>query len=143
MPIKFWIAVVALTCLAIWLLRFVDRRNSVQVYTPQDDEKHQALLKPYLRREIVESKVRSLFPNQDHAKHLAQLHDFVKEKGGNLDPEQTQAVIAHKQKHEALQYGIDHGIIPDPKQQSAPGMVAGPGNPMANGQSQQAIPAMA
>jgi len=84
-----------------------------------------------------------VFPNQDHAKHLAQLHDFVKEKGGNLDPEQTQAVIAHKQKHEALQYGIDHGIIPDPKQQSAPGMVAGPGNPMANGQSQQAIPAMA
>ena len=98
MPIKFWIAVVPLTCLVIWLLRLVDRRNSVQVYTPQDHEKHQALLKPYLRREIVECKVRSLFPNQDHAKILELLDtvpyswdlertqlDFLKVSNGSLD----------------------------------------------------------
>ncbi|HXD32242.1 MAG TPA: hypothetical protein VN643_14055 [Pyrinomonadaceae bacterium] len=46
------------------------RKNRVEVYTPQDADRHSARLKPYFRRQVVEAKVRSLFPNQDPAEIL-------------------------------------------------------------------------
>lgn len=83
-----------------------------------------------------------VFPDQNHDQHLAHLHDFVLGKGAELDPEQAMAVALHKQKHEAYKYGQEHGIIP-PHQKPAPGMAAGPGNPMANGGGPQTMPPMA
>lgn len=54
-----------------------------------------------------------VFPTQNHAQHLAQLEQFVAQKGPMLvDPEQQQAVFLHKQKHEAYLYGVQKGIIP-------------------------------
>lgn len=73
-----------------------------------------------------------VYPNQDHQKHLDELHDFIATEGNKLQPEQQQAVIAHKQKHDAMIYGIKNGIIPNPQNtQAQPG---GPGG-MANGPS--------
>ncbi len=82
----------------------------MKVYTPQNDEKYQALLKPYLRREIVECKVRSLFPNQDHAKILKLLDtvpyaselertqsDFLKVSDGSLDQLQHHIDVARSE----------------------------------------------
>jgi hypothetical protein len=84
-----------------------------------------------------------VFPDQDHAKHLQSLHDFVRDKGGTLSPEQAMNVAIHKQKHEAYQYGVEKGIIP-PKQQArqigASSLAQSPGNGMGNGQANGAIP---
>lgn len=79
-----------------------------------------------------------VFPQQDHQKHLDELHDFVATQGNKLQPEQAQAVIAHKMKHESMLYGIQHGIIPNPNAPQAPqalpggigGMAGQPSNPM-------------
>lgn len=63
MPLAFWIVLLVIACLAIWLLlRWFDRRNRLEVYTPQDGNRELAKLKPYFRREVVEAKVKSLFP---------------------------------------------------------------------------------
>ena len=77
-----WIIIIAFVCLTIGLLlRWNDRRNSVQVYTPQDEAREQAKLKPYFRREVVERKVRSLFPEQDGAYILQLLDDNTPDLG--------------------------------------------------------------
>jgi hypothetical protein len=71
-----WITIIAIVCVAFWLLiRWNDRRNSVKVYTPRDEARNASRLKPYFRREVVERKVRSLFPDQDHAQILQLLDD--------------------------------------------------------------------
>ena len=73
-----WIAVVIIVVLIVWLLlRWFDRRNRVEVYTPQDEDREFARLKPYFRREVVERKVKSLFPNQDHAQILQLLDSDI------------------------------------------------------------------
>lgn len=78
MPLTLWIAIVAIGCLTIWLfLRWFDRRNRVQVYSPQDSDREMARLKPYFRREVVERKVKSLFPNQEPAKILQLLDNDI------------------------------------------------------------------
>ena len=78
MSYAFWIAITVGACLAILLIhRWLDRRNSVEVYTPQDGARQQAKLKPYFRREIVEAKAKSLFPNHDPAEILRLLDDGV------------------------------------------------------------------
>ena len=78
MSYLFWIAITVGVCLAIVLIhRWLDRSNSVEVYTPQDDERQLAKLKPYFRREIVEGKAKSLFPNHDPAEILGLLDDGV------------------------------------------------------------------
>lgn len=70
MSLTFWM-IIAGICLGIWLfLRWFNRKNRVEVYTPQDDDRHLARLRPYFRREVVEAKVKSLFPNQDPAEIL-------------------------------------------------------------------------
>jgi len=83
-----------------------------------------------------------VFPDQHHAIHLAQLEQFVKEKGGTLMPEQAQTVIMHKQKHEAFLYGQQHGLIPPP--QAKPGgaspLGAGQGDQMDHGPTALQVP---
>ena len=100
MSLIFWIAIAAVACLAIWLfLRWVGRRSSVEVYTPQDADRQLARLKPYFRREVVEAKIKALFPNHDSGEILRLLDngvpsfwglermqlDILKLSDGNLD----------------------------------------------------------
>lgn len=84
-----------------------------------------------------------VFPDQNHPQHLAQLEQFIKEKGASLLPEQQQAVINHKLKHEAFEYGVVNGLIPPPGSQSAPPPEAGQNVQMGNGAAPQAVPNMA
>ena len=78
MSLAFWIALTLTLCLAIWLfLRWLDRRDRVEVYGPSGDERASARLKPYFRREVVEAKVKSLFPSHDPAEILRLLDEDV------------------------------------------------------------------
>ena len=68
MSLTVWIGIVAIACLPIWLsLRRFNRRNRVEVFTPQDSDRDLARKGPYFRREVVEAKVKSLFPGCDPA----------------------------------------------------------------------------
>ena len=108
MALALWITIVAILCLTIWLfLRWSDRKRRIQVYGPRDADRELARLKPYFRREVVERKVKSLFPNQDHAKILQLLNsdipsfwglermqlDILKLSNGNLEQ------LHHRQNH--------------------------------------------
>lgn len=84
-----------------------------------------------------------VFPDQDHPLHLALLQQFVMEKGASLMPEQQAEVIAHKQQHEAFQYGVENGIVPPPQSTGVAALAAGQGNEMAAGGTPQALPGMA
>lgn len=76
-----------------------------------------------------------VFPGQDHTKHLAQLHDFVAQKGHTItDPETQMAVELHKRKHEAYEYGQQKGIIPPTGKGGTPQLANGHDNAMDNGQ---------
>ena len=78
MPLTLWVTIFGIVGLTIWLfLRWFDRRTSVEVYSPQDADRELAKLKPYLRREVVQRKVKSLFPDQDHAKILQLLDNDI------------------------------------------------------------------
>lgn len=68
-----------------------------------------------------------VFPDQHHAEHLAELEQFIKVNGDKIPPEQMQAVVQHKQKHESMLYGQQMGLIPPPKPQQG---VPPQGNPM-------------
>ena len=71
MSLTFWIVIAVIACLAIWLfLKWFDRKNSVQVYTPRDDDRWVRKLEPYFRRDVVEAKVKLLFPQHDPAEIL-------------------------------------------------------------------------
>jgi hypothetical protein len=100
MSLTFWIVIAGIACLAIGLfLVWFNRQNSVQVHTPQVDDRQLAKLKPYFRREVVEAKVKSLFPHRDPAEILQLLDsdlpsfwglermqlDILKLSNGNLD----------------------------------------------------------
>ena len=100
MSFTLWILIAGIACLAVWLfLRWFNRKNSVQVYTPQVDDRQLARLKPYFRREVVEAKVKSLFPHRDPAEILQLLDsdlpsfwglermqlDILKLSNGNFD----------------------------------------------------------
>lgn len=76
-----------------------------------------------------------VFQEQDHLKHLKVLHDFVSDHGEKIPPENQQAILAHKQKHEAYLYGQTKGVIPPHQtgQESASSMVQGAGDPMGAG----------
>lgn len=73
-----------------------------------------------------------VYPDQHHAQHLAELDQFVAQNGHKLDPEQGQAIIQHRQKHESFLYAQQKGLIPPPAAQSGPaqGMGAGRNNSM-------------
>ncbi len=78
-----WIIIAGLAVLGIWfLLNWFKRKNRVAVYTPQDEARHLARLTPYFRREVVEAKVKSLFPHQDSAEILKLLDKDVPSCGG-------------------------------------------------------------
>lgn len=82
-----------------------------------------------------------VFPDQNHALHLAQLEKFVLQKGPLLtDPEQAMAIALHKRKHEAYQYGVEHGIIPQAKQSGNPQLANGQDHQMGDGQPLTQIP---
>lgn len=84
-----------------------------------------------------------VFPNQNHAAHLASLEQFVAKHGNEIPPEQQQAVMAHKQMHTGFLYAQQHGILPSeqqkqqqaqqPQQIAAPGMAPGQNNLVALG----------
>lgn len=100
MSLAFWIVIAGIACLAIWLfLRWFNRKNSVEVYTPRDEDQWVRKLEPYFRREVVEAKVNLLFPQQDPGEILQLLDsdipsfwglermqlDILKLSNGNLD----------------------------------------------------------
>lgn len=76
----------------------------------------------------------AVFPNQHHAKHLAELESFVKTHGDKIPPEQQQALMQHKQSHESMLYGQQKGIIPPPAPEQPSPQMPQPGmqNPLAN-----------
>lgn len=84
----------------------------------------------------------AVFPDQNHAQHLAKLEEFVATQGPKIPPEQQQAVIQHKQMHEGFFYGQQKGLIPpsQPQQVPASGMAAGQSDPMGLGIAPQALP---
>lgn len=74
-----------------------------------------------------------VYPDQSHAQHLMQLHDFIAKHGDLIqDPKKAQAIQEHKQKHEAFLYGQENGIIPpsSPKPSGIGGMAQQPSNQM-------------
>jgi len=76
MSLMFWIVLVAIACVGIWrLLRWFDLLGRAEVYTPEDEDRDLATLGPYFRRDVVEAKVKSLFPSYDPAEILRLLHD--------------------------------------------------------------------
>lgn len=66
-----------------------------------------------------EGPVFDVFPEQDHATHLAQMMELEIYLQG-MDPVQQQAVIKHKQKHEGYLYGQQRGLVPPPPPLSVP-----------------------
>lgn len=83
-----------------------------------------------------------VFPDQNHAQHLAILHDFIAQYGGMLQPDQQEDILKHKQKHEGYLYGQQHGLIPPTgaTQIPTPPMVGSGGNEMGDGAPQETIP---
>lgn len=94
----------------------------------------------------------TVFPNQNHAAHLASLEQFVALHGNEIPPEQQQAVMVHKQMHTGYLYAQNHGILPSEQQKqqqqqaaqsqqiTAPGMASGQSNLVALGGAQPAFP---
>lgn len=80
-----------------------------------------------------------VFPEQHHAEHLQKIHDFVASHGDKVPPEQQQALIAHKQKHESFLFGQQKGLIPPPQPSPPQGMAGGGGNQMGLGPIDQQI----
>lgn len=73
-----WVVIAVVALLVIWLsLRWFDRRGKVEVYTPGDESRQLAKLRPYFRREVVEAKVKSLFPNHAPAEILRLLDNDI------------------------------------------------------------------
>ena len=74
-----WIVIAIVAALAGWflLLRWFNRRNRVEVYTKGDESRQLAKLKSYFRREVVESKVKCLFPEHNPSEILQLLDDGI------------------------------------------------------------------
>ena len=86
-----------------------------------------------------------VFPDQNHAIHLAQLQQFIAQYANLLDPEQTQAIIKHQQKHQGYLYGQQNGIVlpPPPGQIPTPPLAARSGDNMVDAAFAQPIPGAA
>lgn len=87
MSLSFWSVIIIIGCLAVWwfLIKWFDRRSRVDVYTPSDDDRQLAKLEPYFRREVVEAKVKSLFPNHDPAEILQLLDNVMPSIWGGVE----------------------------------------------------------
>lgn len=83
-----------------------------------------------------------VFPDQNHAEHLAKMEPFIATHGDKIPPEQQQAVMQHKQMHESFLYGQQKGLIPPSKTQpiTIPPMATGPGYPVGNGVTEAPFP---
>lgn len=83
-----------------------------------------------------------VFPEHNHAQHLASMQHFAETDGKKLPPESLPAFIAHKQKHEAFLYGQKQGIIPppSPRQIGNSPLAQQPGDTMDHEQAGAAIP---
>lgn len=83
-----------------------------------------------------------VYPDQHHPQHLAAIDQFLAQHGNKLDPEQGQSIIAHRQQHEAYQYGQQNRIIPPtpPKPSAAQIMAAGGGNNLGGQTANQSLP---
>ncbi len=83
-----------------------------------------------------------VFPEHNHAQHLAQMEPFVAQHGATLQPDQQQEVVNHKMKHEAFLYGQQMGIIPNAQAQprGIGGMASQPSHQMANGSGGPSLP---
>lgn len=78
MSLVYWLVIIGFSCLAIWLfLKWFDRKNQVRMFSRRDDDREVARKRPYFRREVVETKVKSLFPNHDPAEILQLLDDDI------------------------------------------------------------------
>jgi hypothetical protein len=76
MSLTFWIFIVVFAGLTIWRLsRLFAGGSGAGGHTPQDDQRQLDILEPYFRREVVEAKVKSVFPNHDPAEILQLLDD--------------------------------------------------------------------
>lgn len=83
-----------------------------------------------------------VYPDQHHAQHLASLEQFVQQKGHLIPPEQQQGLIQHKQKHESMLYGQQHGLIPPPRNTNATQLGSGGNQPMGSQTAPQQIPGL-
>jgi hypothetical protein len=71
MLIAFWLIIMVAGCLAVGLfIIWRNRGNGGDEFGPWDEEDEVARKEPYFRREVVEAKVRSLFPRQDPSEIL-------------------------------------------------------------------------
>jgi hypothetical protein len=103
----FWIIIAAIAGLGIWLLlNWFNRKNRVEVYTPQNEARQLARLKPYFRREIVEAKAKSLFPQEDPAEIL-QLLDGVVSSFAGLERKQLDILKLSNGNLDQLRYYIE------------------------------------
>lgn len=76
-----------------------------------------------------------VFPEQNHAMHLAQMEAFMAQYATILQPDQQEDLLKHFLKHQAYLYGQQQGIIdaPPPESVSAPPLAARSGNTMGAG----------
>lgn len=85
MAFAFWFIIMAIggAAVAAFVIWFVQGDRGGE-YTPWDDEEVVARKEPYFRREVVEAKVRSLFPSHDPSEIL-RLLDGVQPSLGSLE----------------------------------------------------------
>jgi chaperonin GroES len=83
-----------------------------------------------------------VFPDQDHASHLAHLQLFVAQFGQTLLPDQQEDVLKHQMKHTAYLYGQQNGIIdpPPPGSLPTPPLEARSDVPVGDGAASPAVP---
>jgi len=78
MSFVIWIIIAVIALFTIWFfLRWFDRRVKVEVYTPTDESRQLGKLKSYFRRDLVEAKVKSLFPHHAPDEILRLLDDDI------------------------------------------------------------------
>jgi|SRR5215213_6387359 len=83
MLLAFWLIIMVIGCLTVGLfIIWRDRGNGGGEFTPWDEEDELARKEPYFRREVVEAKVRSLFPRHDPSEILQLLDGFPPSFGG-------------------------------------------------------------
>ena len=79
----FWLIIVVIGCVAVGVfIVWSSWGGGLREITPWDDEEEMARKEPYFRREIVEAKVRSLFPSHDPSEILRLLDGVPPPFGG-------------------------------------------------------------
>jgi hypothetical protein len=87
-----------------------------------------------------------VFPDQNHKQHLMELQAFIAQYEQTLLPDQKEDIQKHYMKHQAYEYGVEHGIIDPPQtpgQIPTPPLAARSGDGMDSGSALQEVPPMA